>query len=101
MSAQRPHQADPQQRHRYACPMAVRTAHAWRTVAVLLALGLIAAAPAAAGGGVVLGGVVYGAPHGEGWGSERPETIFNGGDPSGLISEVHWSSWGGPVARGH
>ena len=50
--------------------------------------------------GVVLGGVVYGAPNGEGWGSMEPATIFNGGDPSGLISEVHWSSWGGPVALG-
>jgi hypothetical protein len=55
----------------------------------------LAAAP------VVLGGVVYGAPLGEGWGTERPETIFNGGDLSGLISDVHWSSWGGAVARGH
>jgi hypothetical protein len=50
---------------------------------------------------VVLGGVVYGAPLGEGWGTERPDTIFNGGDPSGLISDVKWSSWGGPIARGH
>ncbi len=50
---------------------------------------------------VVLGGIVYGAPNGEGWGGERPGTIFNGGDPSGLISEVEWEAWGGPVARGH
>jgi hypothetical protein len=50
---------------------------------------------------VVLGGVVYGGDLGEGWGNERPETIFNGGDLSGLISDVHWSSWGGAVARGH
>jgi hypothetical protein len=50
---------------------------------------------------VVLGGVVYGGDLGEGWGTERPKTIFNGGDLSGLISDVHWSSWGGAVARGH
>jgi len=50
---------------------------------------------------VVLGGVVYGGEHGEGWGTSNPETIYNGGDPSGLISDVHWSSWGGAVARGH
>jgi hypothetical protein len=49
---------------------------------------------------VVLGGVVYDAPNGEGWGSMEPGTIFNGGDPSGLISEVHWSSWGGAFALG-
>jgi hypothetical protein len=53
------------------------------------------------GEGVVLGGVAYGAPNGAGWGEERPREIFNGGDPSGLISKVHWSSWGGAVARGH
>lgn len=53
------------------------------------------------GEGVVLGGVAYGAPTGAGWGEELPQVIYNGGDPSGLISEVHWSSWGGAVARGH
>jgi hypothetical protein len=50
---------------------------------------------------VVLGGVVYGGEHGEGWGTSRPKTIYNGGDPSGLISDVHWSRWGAAVARGH
>jgi hypothetical protein len=48
----------------------------------------------------VLGGVVYGAPNGEGWGSERPEEISNGGDASGTLFEVEWSSWGGAVALG-
>ncbi|HEX7278301.1 MAG TPA: hypothetical protein VF255_01640 [Solirubrobacterales bacterium] len=52
------------------------------------------------GTSVVLGGVVYGGDYGEGWGVERPDTIYNGGVPSGLISKVHWSSWGGAVARG-
>lgn len=50
---------------------------------------------------VVLGGRIYGGERGEGWGSERPEIIYNGGDPSGLIAHVHWSTWGGAVARGH
>ncbi len=47
---------------------------------------------------VVLGGLVYGAPNGEGWGGERPGTIFDGGDPSGLVSEAApgpWVSWSG------
>lgn len=48
----------------------------------------------------VLGGVVYGAPTGHGWGSPHPKFIYNGGDASGSISEVHWSAWGGPVAHG-
>jgi hypothetical protein len=49
---------------------------------------------------IVLGGVVYGGEYGKGWGTAHPKTIYNGGDPSGLISDVHWSSWGGDVARG-
>jgi hypothetical protein len=49
---------------------------------------------------IVLGGVVYGVPNGEGWGSARPEEISNGGDASGTLLEVHWSSWGGAVAHG-
>ena len=27
--------------------------------------------------------------------------IFNGGDPSGEVSEIHWQSWGGPIAIGY
>jgi hypothetical protein len=34
---------------------------------------------------VVLGGAVYGSEHGEGWGTVPPKTIYNGGDPSGLM----------------
>jgi hypothetical protein len=49
---------------------------------------------------IVLGGEVYGGELGEGWGVARPDTIYNGGVPSGLIANVHWSSWGGAVARG-
>ncbi|MGE5408249.1 MAG: hypothetical protein ACM3NV_06510 [Syntrophothermus sp.] len=67
--------------------------------ATILLAAAVTASPAFAR--VVLGGVVYGGDHGEGWGTARPHTIFNGGDPSGLITDVHWSSWGGAVARGH
>ncbi len=49
---------------------------------------------------VVLGGRAFGAPTGEGWGTAHPRTIFNGGDPSGLITDVYWSSWGSTTARG-
>jgi hypothetical protein len=49
---------------------------------------------------VVLGGEVYGAPSGQGWGTAHPHVIYNGGDASGSITNVHWSSWGGAVARG-
>ena len=49
---------------------------------------------------VVLGSKGYFAPSGVGWGSPHPVRIFNGGDPSGDIFDVHWSSWGGEVAIG-
>jgi hypothetical protein len=34
----------------------------------------------------------------KGYGTAHPDTIFNGGDPTGLVTGVHWQSWGGPVA---
>lgn len=51
-------------------------------------------------GPVVLGGKVYGAPTGQGWGTAHPHFIYNGGDASGSITNAHWSSWGGVVAHG-
>jgi hypothetical protein len=35
-----------------------------------------------------------------GWGEVRPDYLFNGGDPSGEISDIHWAHWGGKTARG-
>jgi hypothetical protein len=69
--------------------------------AVLLLLAVPGAAPASsrAEEGVVLGSKNF-LPYGEGWGSVRPHRISNGGDLSGLITHVHWRSWGGQVARG-
>lgn len=49
---------------------------------------------------IVLGGKVYGGAYGEGWGTPHPSFIYNGGDSSGSISNVTWSSWGGEEARG-
>jgi len=37
----------------------------------------------------------------QGWGSIRPRTIFNGGDPTGLVKDISWSSWGGATAVGN
>ncbi len=39
-------------------------------------------------------------PKGAGWGKVEPSTIFNGGDPSGLVTHIHWTSWGDSVATG-
>jgi RNA polymerase sigma factor (sigma-70 family) len=35
-----------------------------------------------------------------GYGQVRPTSIFNGGDPTGSVSNVVWQSWGGPQATG-
>jgi hypothetical protein len=57
----------------------------------------------AAGGSspVVLGSLKFTGPNGTGWGTSEPTTIFNGGDPSGLVKSLHWTGWGGPAAIGH
>ena len=38
--------------------------------------------------------------HGTGFGQVRPAKIFNGGDPTGLLTRVVWKSWGGHDAVG-
>lgn len=37
----------------------------------------------------------------EGYGQVKPSTIFNGGDPTGLVTGVTWSRWGGRRAIGN
>jgi hypothetical protein len=37
---------------------------------------------------------------GSGFGQVEPAEVFNGGDPTGLVSAITWSSWGGPTATG-
>lgn len=38
--------------------------------------------------------------HGAGFGLIKPAKIFNGGDPTGLLTHITWTSWGGPDAVG-
>jgi hypothetical protein len=38
--------------------------------------------------------------HGAGFGQVKPAKIFNGGDPTGLLTHITWKSWGGPDAVG-
>lgn len=40
-------------------------------------------------------------PSQEGYGLVKPSTIFNGGDPTGLVQRVTWNNWGQPRAIGH
>ena len=55
-----------------------------------------AAAPAPALG--KLAGVFA---HGQGFGQVEPSTIFNGGDPTGLVKHISWQSWGAAKAIGY
>jgi len=36
--------------------------------------------------------------NGKGFGQVRPAEVFNGGDPTGLVTHIVWSSWGGTQA---
>ncbi|MGA9874595.1 MAG: hypothetical protein WBQ21_02180 [Solirubrobacteraceae bacterium] len=36
-----------------------------------------------------------------GFGRVRPKTISLGGDPTGLVQHIHWTSWGGARAIGY
>ena len=36
----------------------------------------------------------------KGFGRVKPREIFYGGDPTGLVCDIHWHSWGGRVAHG-
>lgn len=47
----------------------------------------------------VLGSSAF-APNGEGFGSSKPRTIFNGGVPSGLVTQIRWRDWGSAHATG-
>ena len=70
-------------------------------VALALTGGQAASGRARAASTVVLGSAVFAGSMGEGWGTSRPARIFNGGDPSGLVKEIHWVSWGGKTAIGY
>jgi hypothetical protein len=59
----------------------------------------VAGSALASGSQPVLGGKAF-APMGEGFGTVAPPTIFNGGDPSGLVSHITWHHWGSRTATG-
>jgi hypothetical protein len=63
-------------------------------------LGTAAGAAGAAIRGLPLGRLAGTFAQGAGWGEIKPSTIFNGGDPTGLVSHITWDSWGGPRAVG-
>lgn len=59
-----------------------------------------AAAPVASNATLGLPGWGVGATNQQGFGETRPSTIYNGGDPTGLVNNVKWNSWGGKTATG-
>jgi hypothetical protein len=78
------------------------TRAAWRSVgaivAVFVSLGLLAPVVGATGSETIVLGARAFAPMGVGFGTARPRTIFNGGDPSGLVEHLTWSHWGSRTA---
>jgi hypothetical protein len=79
----------------------MRTGVRRKTVVVAMATALvlgIGAEASAADRAPVLAGPW--APGQEGYGHVKPGTIFNGGDPTGLVKAIHWNSWGGRRATG-
>ena len=82
-------------------PHAIRATIAVLVSLICSAVGLLVATTARASTTVVLGSSAFAKPYGEGWGSSQPARIYNGGDPSGRVTEIHWTSWGGSTAIGY
>jgi hypothetical protein len=61
----------------------------------------VSCASAGSGSSITLGSSAFAKPDGEGWGAARPARIYNGGDPSGLVTEIQWTNLGGTVAIGY
>jgi len=73
----------------------------WLAVAVVLACAGCAGSPAQQQAAVPTLGRPAGVfARGEGFGQVRPSRIFNGGDPTGLVTHITWKSWGGARASG-
>lgn len=80
------------------------TRRAYVSIAIgvaLVAAGCGSSQAATTASTAVLGSAVFAGPNGEGWGTVRPAKVYNGGDASGQIREIHWTSWGGKTAIGY
>jgi hypothetical protein len=67
------------------------------------AFGSLFAACFASGGTASTGQIVLGSktsflPSRVGWGTPKPRLINNGGDPSGIVSDIRWRNWGQSTA---
>ena len=77
-------------------------------VAAAIVSAALAARPVSGGSAeqVVLGSKTYdhGVPvtwHWLGWGTARPPVVSNGGDPGGVVFNIHWHKWGQPIATAY
>lgn len=80
-----------------------------RAVAAVVCVAAIVSMLAVAGGGASgaepsgAPAPVLGQPWGpnqRGYGESHPQAIFNGGDPTGLVTHIHWRHWGSKRAVG-
>jgi len=83
--------------------------HPWRNLAVVGALVLAgscvtahqAAALTGSGHGQPTLGLLTGTfAQGSGFGQVKPKKVYNGGDPTGLVTSITWHDWGGGQATG-
>jgi len=49
----------------------------------------------------VLGAKSFAGQNGVGWGTYKPREIYNGGDPSGMVTDIDWTGWGTADAVGY
>ncbi len=78
--------------------VATRIAAAITTTVALAACSTTGAPSASADPQPTLGGAWN--PSVRGYGTVQPTRVFNGGDPTGDIWDITWSSWGGKQAIG-
>jgi hypothetical protein len=69
--------------------------------AFVLALSAFVASAAGAAQSPALGARAFTGTYGEGFGTAEPSKIFNGGDPSGSVTNIRWNGWGNPSAIGY
>lgn len=69
------------------------------SVLVVCALLLTAQAASSSGRPAPLLGKSWG-PNQQGYGFPHPRNVFNGGDPTGAVNNIHWTSWGSARATG-
>jgi hypothetical protein len=83
-----------------ASATASATAASQPTVSASTATVPASASPSATAAGAVptLGQLAGVFVRGQGFGQVKPSRIFNGGDPTGLVTHVVWASWGGARA---